>query len=111
MSDLFLWEDLQDIEEKTHKALDALRGLEQAIRAGTVRHPTREDSSRLNRLLVLAELLYSEARPWIDELGLQLSTPAAEAPAQVSAPHRSVSRLHTEPLAAAPRPSPSGVAL
>jgi hypothetical protein len=72
-----LWEDLLDVKLKSQKALDALHALERAIKEGRIRDPNHQDSSRLNRLVVLAELLYSEVHPWIDELGVNHQPSAA----------------------------------
>lgn len=63
-----LWEDLSEAQSRIGKALSALQALQRAIEEGVVDQPTHQDSKRLNRLMVLAELLYSEIRPWTSEL-------------------------------------------
>lgn len=63
-----LWEDLSEAQSRIGKALSALQTLQRAIEEGLVDQPTHQDSKRLNRLMVLAELLYSEIRPWTSEL-------------------------------------------
>jgi hypothetical protein len=63
-----LWEDLGEAQSRIGKALSALQALQHAIEEGVVDQPTHQDSKRLNRLMVLAELLYSEIRPWTNEL-------------------------------------------
>jgi hypothetical protein len=63
-----LWEDLSEAQSRIGKALSALQALQHAIEEGVVDQPTHQDSKRLNRLMVLAELLYSEIRPWTSEL-------------------------------------------
>jgi hypothetical protein len=62
-----LWEDLSDIEARIEKTLATLQSLQHAIEEGRVGQPTRQDSKRLNRLVVLAELLYTETRSWSGE--------------------------------------------
>ena len=59
-----LWEDLTEIEARIERTLATLQSLQRAIEDGRVGQPTRQDSKRLNRLVVLAELLYSETRSW-----------------------------------------------
>ncbi|MBI5958382.1 MAG: hypothetical protein HY866_06600 [Chloroflexi bacterium] len=63
-----LWEDLSEAQSRLDKALDVLQSLYRAIEEGKVDQPTHQDSTRLNRLMVLADLLYAEIRPWADEL-------------------------------------------
>ncbi len=63
----FLWEDMNEVQSRLEKALATLQALQRAIQDGRMNQPTRQDSNRLNRLVVLAELLYSETRPWIEE--------------------------------------------
>ncbi len=63
-----LWEDLTEAQSRIHKTLAALQTLEQAIQDGNIDQPTHQDSKHLNRLMVLADLLYAEIRPWADEL-------------------------------------------
>lgn len=63
-----LWDDLTKAQSRIDRALSALRSLEQAIQAGSVDQPTHQDSQRLNRLMVLADLLYAEIHPWTHEL-------------------------------------------
>ncbi len=62
-----LWEDLSEIEARIEKTLATLQYLQRAIEEGQVGQPTRQDSKRLNRLVVLAELLYNETRSWSGE--------------------------------------------
>jgi hypothetical protein len=62
-----LWEDLSEAKARIEKALATLQTLQHAIEEGGVGQPTRQDSKRLNRLVVLAELLYAETRPWFEE--------------------------------------------
>jgi hypothetical protein len=59
-----LWEDLSEIETRIEKTLATLQSLQRAIEEGRVGQPTRQDSKRLNRLMVLADLLYTETRSW-----------------------------------------------
>lgn len=63
-----LWEDLSEVQSRIDKALAVLRALEHAIQEGKVDQPTHQDSKRINRLMVLADLLYAELRPWTEEL-------------------------------------------
>jgi hypothetical protein len=63
-----LWEDLTEAESRIVKALDVLRQLQHAIEKGQIDQPDHQDSNRLNRLMVLADLLYAETRPWTEEL-------------------------------------------
>jgi hypothetical protein len=63
-----LWEDLSEIEARIEKTLATLQSLQHAIEEGLVGQPTRQDSKHLNRLVVLAELLYNEARSWPGEI-------------------------------------------
>jgi hypothetical protein len=65
-----LWEDLSEIEARIEKTLATLQSLQHAIEEGLVGQPTRQDSKRLNRLVVLAELLYNESRSWPGESGV-----------------------------------------
>jgi hypothetical protein len=65
-----LWEDLTEIEARIEKTLATLQSLRRAIEEGHVGQPTRQDSKRLNRLVVLAELLFSETRSWPDDPGV-----------------------------------------
>ncbi len=69
-SDLYsiLWEDLAEAEGRIMKALSVLRELQHAVEQGQIDQPDRQDSYRLNRLMVLADLLYAETRPWTDEV-------------------------------------------
>lgn len=69
--DQVLWEDLKEIRLKTQKALDILRAIETAMKEGCLGQPDRQDSTHLNHMLVLADLLCSEMRPWLEELGMQ----------------------------------------
>jgi hypothetical protein len=50
-----LWEDLSEIETRIEKTLATLQSLQRAIEEGRVGQPTRQDSKRLNRLMVLAD--------------------------------------------------------
>lgn len=63
-----LWEDLSEVQSRIGKALAVLQALEHAIQEGKVDQPTHQDSKRINRLIVLADLLYAELRPWTEEL-------------------------------------------
>lgn len=62
------WEDLDNAQTRIQQAMTALQSLQNAIQTGQIDQPTRQDSKRLNRLMVLAELLYAEIRPWNDAL-------------------------------------------
>ena len=64
----FLWDDLGDVRARIQHVEAALRALQAAVDEGRVDQPSRQDSKRLNRLLVLAELLNSEVRPWIEQV-------------------------------------------
>jgi hypothetical protein len=68
-----LWEDLNNAQARVQDTLTALQALQQAVAAGQIDQPTRQDSKHLNRLLVLADLLYAEVRPLTGEI-----TPAAQ---------------------------------
>lgn len=59
-----LWEDLSEIEARIEKTLTTLQSLQRAIEEGQVGQPTRQDSKRLTRLIVLSELIYNETRSW-----------------------------------------------
>ena len=69
-TDLVLWEDLDDIQARTQRALDLLQRITHAIDGGRIDQPPRQDSKRLNRLLALAELLHAEIDRWTGELDL-----------------------------------------
>jgi hypothetical protein len=62
-----LWEDLSEVQARIEKVLVTLQTLQHAIEEGEIGQPTRQDSKRLNRLVVLADLLYAETRPWSEE--------------------------------------------
>jgi hypothetical protein len=66
--DSILWEDLREVQGRIGKALSVLQALERAIEEGKVDQPSHQDSKRLNRLMVLADLLYAELCPWNEEL-------------------------------------------
>jgi hypothetical protein len=66
-----LWEDLSEIETRIEKTLATLQSLQHAIEEGLVGQPTRQDSKHLNRLVVLAELLYNETRSWPGDAGVK----------------------------------------
>lgn len=74
----FLWDDLGDVRARLQHVEAALRALQAAIDEGRVDQPSRQDSKRLNRMLVLAELLSSEVRPWIEQV-LPIRAPDASA--------------------------------
>jgi hypothetical protein len=76
-----LWEDLGEAQSRIGKALSALQALQHAIEEGVVDEPTHQDSKRLNRLMVLAELLYSEIRPWTNELVAKANPNGRRSPA------------------------------
>jgi hypothetical protein len=63
-----LWEDLNNAQARVQDTLAALQVLQEAVATGQIDQPTRQDSKHLNRLLVLADLLYAEVRPLTDEL-------------------------------------------
>lgn len=63
-----LWEDLGEAQARLRKTLAALQALQHAIQDGKIDQPTHQDSTRLNRLMVLADLLYAEIRPWTADL-------------------------------------------
>lgn len=63
-----LWEDLGNVQSRVQQTLSALQSIQQAIQNGQRDQPTRQDSKRLNRLVVLAELLYAEISPLTSEL-------------------------------------------
>jgi hypothetical protein len=67
LQSIVLWEDIDEIQSRLEKALTSLQSLQRAIQDGRISQPSRQDSKRMNRLVVLAELLYSETRPWIEE--------------------------------------------
>jgi hypothetical protein len=66
-----LWEDLDMAHSKAHHAVEMLQALIQNVRDGQLDSPTRRDSQRLTRLLVIADLLCNELTTWSDEHGLQ----------------------------------------
>lgn len=68
--DDILWEDMSAVQSRTNNALEALELLRRAIQDGLLHQPTRQDSNRLNRLVVLTDLLNAEITRWIDELGI-----------------------------------------
>lgn len=68
--DVILWEDLGSVQGQTNKAIEALQTIRRAIQNGEVGQPSHQDSKRLDRLMVLAELLYSEIRHWADDLDI-----------------------------------------
>ncbi len=61
-----LWEDLSTAQDRIQQTLNALQALQRAIEAGQLEQPTRQDSKRLNRMMVLADLLYNETEPWAE---------------------------------------------
>ena len=67
-----LWSDLVQVQAQIDKTLATLHALQSAIDNGAVDQPSRQDSKRLNRLMVLADLLYSEVNPWNEKLDLTL---------------------------------------
>lgn len=67
-----LWSDLADVQAQVNKTLATLHALQRAIDEGSIDQPSRQDSKRLNRLMVLADLLYSEVNPWNETLNLAL---------------------------------------
>ena len=68
--DAVLWQDLADVQGQTSKAVDALQAIVHAIQEGKVGQPTPTDSRRLDRLMVLAELLYNEVNRWSTDLDI-----------------------------------------
>jgi hypothetical protein len=85
--DSVLWEDLGEAQSRIRRALDALQAIQHAIQDGLIDQPTRQDSKRLNRLAVLADLLYTEIGPWADELAeLTLPRGNGRLPATSKAP-------------------------
>ncbi len=68
--DAILWEDLNNVQGQTDKAIQALHRIRRAIQEGQIGQPTHEDSKRLDRLMVLAELLLNEIRGWTTDLEL-----------------------------------------
>jgi hypothetical protein len=63
-----LWEDLTNAQARLDRIADMLRAIHQRIEEANIDQPTRQDSKRLNRLTVLADLLYAEIIPWASEL-------------------------------------------
>ena len=61
-----LWEDLSTTQNRIQQTLTALQALQHAIEEGQIEQPTRQDSKRLNRMSVLADLLFHEIEPWTD---------------------------------------------
>ncbi|NDJ78664.1 MAG: hypothetical protein GYB65_20635 [Chloroflexi bacterium] len=77
--DTILWEDMQDVRHQAGKALDDLAAIWRAIEDGQVGLPSHQDSHRINRLMVLSDLLHTEIRGWLDELQIgnpKISTPS-----------------------------------
>lgn len=66
-----LWEDLGLVQAKAHKAYEMLQSILQSISDGEIDQPSRQDSQHMNRLMVLADLLYSELRSWSDDMSAQ----------------------------------------
>ena len=77
----FLWADLSDVRARVQQIEAALQVLQAAIDEGRVDQPSREDSKRLNRLLVLAELVSSEVRPWVEQFAGAALTANGRGPA------------------------------
>lgn len=74
-----LWEDLSTAKNRVQQTLTALQALQRAIEEGQIDQPTRQDSKRLNRLAVLADLLYGEIQPWADEQPANIPPPNGSA--------------------------------
>lgn len=66
--DSVLWEDLGEIENYTTRVCTTLETITSAIQDGIAGQPNREDSKRLNRLVVLTEMLTSEIEAWASEI-------------------------------------------
>jgi hypothetical protein len=79
--DSVLWEDLNNIQGQTHKAIEMLQVIVRAIQDGRIGQPTPQDSKRLDRLIVLAELLYAEINRWTDDLNISLPKNGKSSPA------------------------------
>lgn len=73
-SDL-LWEDLGIVDQKAAQAYEMLQAILTKINEGKIGQPSRLDSQHLNRLMVLADLLYSELRNWADDLAPENGIP------------------------------------
>lgn len=65
-SDL-LWEDLGLVQRKAHQAYEMLQSIVNSVNAGELDQPSRQDSQHMNRLMVLADLLYAELRTWAED--------------------------------------------
>lgn len=74
-----LWEDLDNAQARLQQTLNALQSLHHAIEAGQIDQPSRQDSKRLNRLMVLADLLYAEIGPLANNL-IPVSQPTSTSP-------------------------------
>lgn len=66
--DSLLWEDLSAVENYTSRVCTTLENITIAIQNGIAGQPNREDSKRLNRLVVLTEMLTSEIETWAAEI-------------------------------------------
>lgn len=69
--DVVLWEDLNDIQIRISKTLEALRSIERALDEDRLSQPTRENSNHLTRLNVLAEILYGEVCQFVEDIPLR----------------------------------------
>ncbi|MBN1681210.1 MAG: hypothetical protein JW966_13065 [Anaerolineae bacterium] len=68
--DIILWEDLNAVQTSAQHTLESLHKIMQVIEKGNMDQPNHEDSQRLNRLVVLAELMNREIGHWSVKLGL-----------------------------------------
>ena len=73
-SDL-LWEDLGIVNQKAYQSYEMLQAILNKINEGTIGQPSRMDSQHLNRLMVLADLLYAELRTWAEDLAPESGIP------------------------------------
>lgn len=62
-----LWEDLELVQRKAHQAYEMLQSIVNSVNAGELDQPSRQDSQHMNRLIVLADLLYAELRTWAED--------------------------------------------
>lgn len=64
-----LWEDLGLVDRKARQAVEMLQTMIKHVSEGQSDSPTRRDSQRLTRLMVIADLLCNELSAWVDERG------------------------------------------
>jgi hypothetical protein len=69
--DVVLWEDLNEVQGRISKVLEALQSVERAVAEDRVSQPTRQTSMHLTRLNVLTDLLYAEVNQFVEDMPLR----------------------------------------